>query len=149
MRTVIGNAGPYRPAARNRALSCCSRIASVKTNKPAIESSLFSSSKPWDRRASTTTGFSFRVLPQPNSLISKRCSGRVNPSQIVEAAIVGAPFSSKNRDSLRNDRDREYIGANRFEAITMSATIDNTVARIRDRGCTGAIYRSGHGHEHC
>jgi hypothetical protein len=46
--------------------------------------------------------------------------GRVNPSQIVEAAIVGAPFSSKNRDSLRNDCDREYIGANRFEAITMS-----------------------------
>ena len=111
MRTVIGNVRPHRAAVRDRALSCCSRIASVKTNKPAIESSLCPSSNPRERRASTTAGFSCRVVPQPKSLISNRCSGRVNPSQIVVAAIVGAPFSSKNRDSLRNDCDREYIGA--------------------------------------
>ena len=74
----------------NCASVCCLRSASVKANNPRIESSSFSSTKPRERKPSTTAGFSFRVVP-PNNLISNRRSNLVKSSQLIVEDFVHAP----------------------------------------------------------
>jgi hypothetical protein len=95
---------------RDRTSACCLRIASVKTSRPNIESLLFSSTKPRQRRPSTTAGRSFRVVPPPNNLISSRCCDLVNSSQPAVSAMADArsrfsnhlePRSAKVNDQLR------------------------------------------------
>jgi hypothetical protein len=39
-------------------------------------------------------GSCLRKLPQPKSLISRRCSGLVSPSQIIVAGILVLPIDS-------------------------------------------------------
>jgi hypothetical protein len=81
---------------RDRASACCLRIASVRTSNPGIDRLSPSSTKPRARSSSTTTRSSFRRVPPPNSLISARCSNRVNSSQTVVSSIVDPRwFSSK------------------------------------------------------
>jgi hypothetical protein len=51
---------------------------------------IISSARPRERRSSTTVGFSFRVVLQPNNLVSSRCSNLVKSSQLIVAALVHA-----------------------------------------------------------
>jgi len=95
--------GYARPARRWASTRCWCK-APANTIIPWDVSAPSLSIRPRRSSPSMALGSWFRKLPQPKSLISKRCSVLVNSSQSVDAGILVLPVDSLRRSSFGPQR---------------------------------------------